>query len=81
VLRCGEVDLIYKKYGSSSARIFNLPEGVNERTYAVKLKVRDDEYQYGYETVYVTVKATSQRYYHLADHLGNVRATACPGRC
>jgi hypothetical protein len=69
VLRCGEVDLIYKKYGSSSARIFNLPEGVNERTYAVKLKVRDDEYQYGYETVYVTVKRPKQFYFYVKDHV------------
>jgi RHS repeat-associated protein len=74
VLRCGEVDLIYKKYGSSSARIFNLPEGVNERTYAVKLKVRDDEYQYGYETVYVTVKRPKHFYFYVKDHLGSTRA-------
>jgi RHS repeat-associated protein len=66
--------LIYKKYGSSSARIFNLPDGVNERTYAVKLKVRDDEYQYGYETVYVTVKRPKHFYFYVKDHLGSTRA-------
>jgi RHS repeat-associated protein len=74
VLRCGEVDLIYKKYGSSSARIFNLPEGVNERTYAVKLKVRDDDRQYGYKTVYVTVKRPKHFYFYVKDHLGSTRA-------
>jgi hypothetical protein len=41
--------------------------------------VRDDEGKSASQTITITVKAASQRYYHLADHLGNVRATACPG--
>jgi hypothetical protein len=38
-----------------------------------------DEGKSASQTITITVKAASQRYYHLADHLGNVRATACPG--
>jgi PKD repeat protein len=48
------------------------------RDYTVKLTVRDDEGKSASQTITITVKAASQRYYHLADHLGNVRATACP---
>jgi RHS repeat-associated protein len=71
---CAGVDGSYKRYGSSYTVTFNLPEGVNERTYAVKLKVRDDEYQYGYETVYVTVKRPKHFYFYVKDHLGSTRA-------
>jgi PKD repeat protein len=49
------------------------------RDYTVKLTVRDDEGKSASQTITITVKAAKQRYYHLADHLGNVRATACPG--
>jgi RHS repeat-associated protein len=71
---CAGVDGSYERYGSSYTVTFNLPEGVNERTYAVKLKVRDDEYQYGYETVYVTVKRPKHFYFYVKDHLGSTRA-------
>jgi hypothetical protein len=44
-------------------------------------RMKADEGQSASQTITITVKAASGRYYHLADHLGNVRATACPGRC
>jgi RHS repeat-associated protein len=71
---CAGVDGSYERYGSSYTVTFNLPEGVNERTYAVKLKVRDNDRQYGYKTVYVTVKRPKHFYFYVKDHLGSTRA-------
>jgi RHS repeat-associated protein len=68
------LDGSYERYGSSYTVTFNLPEGVNERTYAVKLKVRDNDRQYGYKTVYVTVKRPKHFYFYVKDHLGSTRA-------
>jgi hypothetical protein len=48
---CAGVDGSYERYGSSYTVTFNLPEGVNERTYAVKLRVRDDEIEPAYSLI------------------------------
>jgi RHS repeat-associated protein len=40
----------------------------------LRFGLRDDEYQYGYETVYVTVKRPKHFYFYVKDHLGSTRA-------
>jgi RHS repeat-associated protein len=67
------IDGIRKSYGSGREE-FDYPFNTI-RDYTVKLTVRDDEGKSASQTITITVKAASQRYYHLADHLGNVRAT------
>jgi uncharacterized protein RhaS with RHS repeats len=67
------IDGIRKSYGSGREE-FDYPFNTS-KDYTVKLTVRDDEGKSASQTITITVKAASQRYYHLADHLGNVRAT------
>jgi uncharacterized protein RhaS with RHS repeats len=40
----------------------------------LRFGLRDDEYQYGYKTVYVTVKRPKHFYFYVKDHLGSTRA-------
>lgn len=49
------------------------PEGQDERTVQVKLKVKDDENDYGILTRTYTIRRGMVRYYDLTDHLGSIR--------
>jgi len=60
---------------SSFGWTFTLPTGQAEASVTIKLRVRDDEFNWDTKTFTYTVRQKPGRTYYLKDHLGNVRVT------